>query len=44
MGGLNPHGRTAFTSTGGRDLQGCYADLNSLAGWLAVLERREVAA
>lgn len=38
------HGRTAFTSAGGRHLQGCYADLDALASSLAVLERQEVAA
>jgi gamma-butyrobetaine dioxygenase len=38
------HGRTAFTSAGGRHLQGCYADLDALASSLAVLDRQEVAA
>jgi len=38
------HGRTAFTGAGRRHLQGCYADLDSLASSLAVLERQEVAA
>ena len=40
----NLHGRTAFTSAGGRHLQGCYADLDALANSLAVLECQEVAA
>ena len=31
------HGRTAFTGTGGRLLQGCYADLDALASTLARL-------
>jgi gamma-butyrobetaine dioxygenase len=31
------HGRTGFTSTGDRLLQGCYADLDGLASTLAVL-------
>jgi gamma-butyrobetaine dioxygenase len=34
------HGRTAFGGTGGRHLQGCYADLDGLASTLAVLRRR----
>jgi gamma-butyrobetaine dioxygenase len=38
------HGRTAFTGAGQRHLQGCYADLDSLASSLAVLERAEEAA
>jgi gamma-butyrobetaine dioxygenase len=38
------HGRTAFTGAGRRHLQGCYADLDSLASSLAVLERAEEAA
>jgi gamma-butyrobetaine dioxygenase len=32
------HGRTAFTGTGDRLLQGCYADLDGLAGTLALLK------
>jgi len=32
------HGRTAFTGSGQRLLQGCHADLDSLASALAVLE------
>ena len=32
------HGRTAFTGTGQRLLQGCYADLDGLASTLAILE------
>jgi gamma-butyrobetaine dioxygenase len=35
------HGRTAFSVTGGRHLQGCYADLDGLASTLAVLKREE---
>jgi gamma-butyrobetaine dioxygenase len=35
------HARTAFSVTGGRHLQGCYADLDGLASTLAVLTRRE---
>jgi gamma-butyrobetaine dioxygenase len=38
------HGRTAFGGTGGtggRHLQGCYADLDGLASTLAVLRREE---
>ena len=35
------HARTAFSVTGGRHLQGCYADLDGLASTLAVLLRRE---
>ena len=35
------HGRTAFSVTGGRHLQGCYADLDGLASTLAVLRREE---
>jgi gamma-butyrobetaine dioxygenase len=31
------HGRTAFTGTGDRLLQGCYADLDALASTLALL-------
>ncbi len=37
------HARTAFSSSGERHLQGCYADLDALASTLAVL-RREVSA
>jgi gamma-butyrobetaine dioxygenase len=33
------HARTAFSSVGERHLQGCYADLDSLASTLAVLGR-----
>jgi gamma-butyrobetaine dioxygenase len=33
-----------LTGAGRRHLQGCYADLDSLASSLAVLERQEVAA
>jgi len=33
------HARTAFSVTGGRHLQGCYADLDGLASTLAVLTR-----
>ena len=36
------HGRTGFTSTGDRLLQGCYADLDGLASTVA-LAREEVA-
>jgi Gamma-butyrobetaine hydroxylase-like, N-terminal len=32
---------TAFSATGGRHLQGCYADLDGLASTLAVLRREE---
>jgi gamma-butyrobetaine dioxygenase len=35
------HARTAFSVTGGRHLQGCYADLDGLASTLAVLRRKE---
>ena len=35
------HARTAFSVTGGRHLQGCYADLDGLASTLAVLRREE---
>jgi gamma-butyrobetaine dioxygenase len=35
------HARTAFSVTGGRHLQGCYADLDGLASTLAVLKREE---
>ena len=35
------HARTAFDVTGGRHLQGCYADLDGLASTLAVLARGE---
>ena len=35
------HGRTAFTGTGGRLLQGCYADLDGLASTLAVLNEKK---
>jgi gamma-butyrobetaine dioxygenase len=37
------HARTAFNVTGGRHLQGCYADLDGLASTLAVLRREETA-
>ncbi|MGW4896123.1 2-trimethylaminoethylphosphonate dioxygenase [Kitasatospora sp. NPDC004240] len=37
------HARTAFGGDGARHLQGCYADLDSLASTLAVLERRAAA-
>ncbi|GAA4868433.1 2-trimethylaminoethylphosphonate dioxygenase [Kitasatospora terrestris] len=37
------HARTAFEQEGRRHLQGCYADLDSLASQLAVLERRTAA-
>ncbi|WP_245687329.1 2-trimethylaminoethylphosphonate dioxygenase [Streptacidiphilus griseoplanus] len=33
------HARTAFEQSGARHLQGCYADLDGLAGTLAVLRR-----
>jgi gamma-butyrobetaine dioxygenase len=33
------HARTAFETSGARHLQGCYADLDSLASTLAVLRR-----
>jgi gamma-butyrobetaine dioxygenase len=33
------HARTVFSGTGGRHLQGCYADLDGLASTLAVLAR-----
>jgi gamma-butyrobetaine dioxygenase len=33
------HARTAFDGTGARHLQGCYADLDGLAGTLGVLNR-----
>jgi gamma-butyrobetaine dioxygenase len=35
------HARTAFSVTGRRHLQGCYADLDGLASTLAVLRRGE---
>ena len=35
------HARTAFSVTGGRHLQGCYADLDGLASTLAVLRRED---
>jgi gamma-butyrobetaine dioxygenase len=35
------HARTAFSATGRRHLQGCYADLDGLASTLAVLRREE---
>jgi gamma-butyrobetaine dioxygenase len=35
------HARTAFSVTGGRHLQGCYADLDGLASTMAVLRRRQ---
>jgi hypothetical protein len=38
------HGRTVFTGSGKRLLQGCHADLDALASTLAVLEREGVAA
>ncbi|GAA1261565.1 hypothetical protein GCM10009665_59110 [Kitasatospora nipponensis] len=34
------HARTAFEQDGSRHLQGCYADLDSLASTLAVLDRQ----
>lgn len=37
------HARTAFEQDGARHLQGCYADLDSLASTLAVLHRRAAA-
>ncbi|MFG2846631.1 phosphonate degradation HD-domain oxygenase [Kitasatospora sp. NPDC048296] len=37
------HARTAFQQDGHRHLQGCYADLDSLASTLAVLNRRTAA-
>ncbi|MFD5465448.1 phosphonate degradation HD-domain oxygenase [Kitasatospora sp. NPDC127059] len=37
------HARTAFEQDGRRHLQGCYADLDSLASTLAVLHRRTAA-
>ncbi|MFJ1704021.1 TauD/TfdA family dioxygenase [Kitasatospora sp. NPDC088346] len=37
------HARTAFEQDGHRHLQGCYADLDSLASTLAVLHRRSAA-
>ncbi len=37
------HARTAFEQDGARHLQGCYADLDSLASTLAVLDRRAAA-
>jgi gamma-butyrobetaine dioxygenase len=36
------HARTAFSVTGGRHLQGCYADLDGLASALWVLQREEM--
>jgi gamma-butyrobetaine dioxygenase len=36
------HARTAFSGTGDRHLQGCYADLDGLASTLAVLRREEI--
>lgn len=33
------HARTAFSVTGSRLLQGCYADMDGLASTLAVLRR-----
>jgi gamma-butyrobetaine dioxygenase len=36
------HARTAFSVTGRRHLQGCYADLDGLASTLAVLRREEL--
>jgi gamma-butyrobetaine dioxygenase len=35
------HARTEFSVTGGRHLQGCYADLDGLASTLRVLRREE---
>jgi gamma-butyrobetaine dioxygenase len=35
------HARTAFSATGRRHLQGCYADLDGLASTLAVLARED---
>ncbi|MEU1417219.1 TauD/TfdA family dioxygenase [Streptomyces sp. NPDC005731] len=35
------HARTAFAQDGARHLQGCYADLDGLAGTLAVLRRAD---
>ncbi|KUJ41138.1 TauD/TfdA family dioxygenase [Streptomyces sp. NPDC093228] len=35
------HARTAFAQDGARHLQGCYADLDGLAGALAVLRRAD---
>jgi gamma-butyrobetaine dioxygenase len=35
------HARTAYSVTGGRHLQGCYADLDGVASTLAVLRREE---
>jgi gamma-butyrobetaine dioxygenase len=35
------HGRKAFTSAGGRHLQGCYADRDGLLSTLAVLRERK---
>ncbi|GAA1404013.1 hypothetical protein GCM10009639_49530 [Kitasatospora putterlickiae] len=37
------HARTAFAQDGRRHLQGCYADVDSLASTLAVLHRRSAA-
>ncbi|MFB9365624.1 2-trimethylaminoethylphosphonate dioxygenase [Kitasatospora albolonga] len=37
------HARTAFEADGARHLQGCYADLDSLASTLALLHRQEEA-
>lgn len=37
------HARTAFEQDGGRHLQGCYADLDSLSSTLAVLDRQAAA-
>ncbi|MER6361259.1 TauD/TfdA family dioxygenase [Kitasatospora sp. NPDC001527] len=37
------HARTAFAQDGRRHLQGCYADVDSLASALAVLDRRVAA-
>ena len=37
------HGRTAFTGSGDRLLQGCYADLDALAGTLALLNETALA-
>ncbi|WP_371479058.1 TauD/TfdA family dioxygenase [Kitasatospora sp. NBC_00315] len=37
------HARTAFERNGGRHLQGCYADLDSLSSTVAVLHRRTAA-
>ena len=33
------HARTGFAATGGRHLQGCYADLDGVSSALALLRR-----